>query len=110
MEPGQLNRRIELQSKRTTRDAIGGEVVTWAFEVATWAEAVPLSGRELMAAQQKHAEISTMFRIRFRPEVTMSSKWRVVCEGVVYDILDILNVGGRNREMQLQCSSGLRSG
>lgn len=108
MEPGDLCYRVILQRRDSSRDRLGGETVTWKDVGVTWAAAVPLSGRELIAAQQKHAEITTRFRIRYRAE--MSPAWRVIWEGRSYDVLDVVDVDGQHWELDLLCSSGLRNG
>lgn len=108
MDPGDLNYRIVLQSRRSEPSGAGGEVVTWVDEFVCWAAAIPLSGRELIAAQQRHAETTVRFRIRFNTQVT--SQWRIVWEGKSYDVLDVVDVGGQHWEMDLDCSTGLRRG
>ena len=110
MDPGLLNRRIMLQTKQaSTRDNMGGQVVSWVDQFPAWASDSPLSGRELMAAQQKHAEMTSRFRIRYRSEITQ--EWRIAFQGRIYDILEIIDVyEGAHRYLDILCQAGLRSG
>ena len=109
MDPGLLNRRVMLQIKQSTRDPMGGQVVIWVDRFPVWASDEPLSGRELMAAQQKHAEMTARFRLRYREEITQ--EWRVVFDGHAYDILEVIDVNlDSHRYLDLLCQTGLRGG
>lgn len=108
MNTGSMRHRLRLQSSTVTRDSMGGEIVTWKDEITVWGEAVPLSGRELLLAQQAQSETSTRFCIRYRRDV--EPKWRLLWEGKPYNILSVRNVDGRHTELQLECSTGLRGG
>lgn len=108
MDPGKLNRRILLQRRVSTRDAIGGEVYTWVDDRTVWAGVEPLTGRELIAAQAKHIEITMRFRIRYQREVT--ANWRLVWEDQIFNILSVTDVDAAHWELELDCSTGLRDG
>lgn len=69
-DPGQLDRRIVLQSLTTTRDDVGGKVETWADVATVWASRKVDNGRRLFAAEQKSLEEIVTFRIRWRAGVT----------------------------------------
>ena len=99
VKAGRLRQRITLQAKSVTRDAMGGEVITWADQVTIWASAEPLRGREFFAAQQEQAEISIRFVIRYRSDVTTA--WRVMWETRAYDIVEIIDIDGRHKEQQI---------
>ena len=99
MKAGKLRQRITLQAKAVTRDAMGGEVITWPDQATIWASAEPLRGREFFVAQQEQSEITIRFRIRYRTDVTTA--WRVVWETRVYDIVQIIDPEGMHREQQI---------
>jgi len=107
MDPGDFNRRFMLQRRETTRDAVGGSVTTWIDELPVWGSAMALSGRELIVAQQKHAETTMRFRIRYRPD--LSTEWRLIWERRPYDILDIIDID-QHRYLDLECQTGVRNG
>lgn len=108
MEPGDLRHRVTLQRRVSTRDAIGGEIYTWVDERTVWGAAEPLTGRELLAAQAKHAEITMRFRVRYMRDVT--SNWRLIWEGAIYNILSVTDIDARHWQLELDCSTGLRDG
>lgn len=112
MNPGDYCYRFVLQSKAATRDAVGGEVINWRDELIAWGAVKPLRGSELLAAQQRHAETSLRFCMRYRRGVIDGWRvgWRLVWEGNAYDITEIADVDGRHIEMELDCTTGLRLG
>lgn len=101
---GKLSHRIELQAPT---ESLGGQFndvqTAWATQATVWAAKEPLSGRELLQAQQVQSEISVRFRIRHRADVT--AKWRVLHAGRVYPIVaPPVDVGGQGVELQLLCT------
>ena len=52
VQAGNLRHKVALQSQQETRDSTTGEVlVTWQTVANVWAQIVPLSGKEFLAAQ-----------------------------------------------------------
>lgn len=68
-DPGQLDRRVQLFSGVATRDAGGGESITWKQFAEVWAAKDPRDGRRMYAAEQKNNEAWCIFRIRHRSDV-----------------------------------------
>jgi SPP1 family predicted phage head-tail adaptor len=101
MNAGRLSHRVTLQTKAVSRDAYGGETVTWADIATVWAECAPLSGREYLAARAEVAETILKIRIRWRADV--STTCRAVWEWRAYDIEAALDTGGRHEELVLMC-------
>jgi len=76
MQAGQLRHRIAIQGCTDARDAHGGITRTWATTDTVWAAVEPLSGTELLEAQQVHARATV--RIRMRHYTGLTSKHRLV--------------------------------
>lgn len=74
------------------------------------AEWVTLTGRALFAAQEHHAEVRGIWRIRWREGIT--AKMRVVHAGLIYNILWVPPYDKRGREwqMDLECTEGVNEG
>lgn len=87
MQPGQLDRQIEIHAPTTSVDAIGQETVSWSLWAKPWAQYETSTGDETFDAAQRTAEQKGTFRIRYRPGVT--PKMRVVYDTQIYDILDV---------------------
>lgn len=103
MRAGTLRHRVTIQQKAVTRDSYGAEVVTWQDVATTWGAVEPLSGREYLAALQTQAEVTTRIRLRYRSDVTLQPEMRATWTGHVYDILAIVEVETRQREVHLMC-------
>jgi SPP1 family predicted phage head-tail adaptor len=99
MRAGLLRHPITFYVKQVSRDAIGGEVVSWVTQGQDMAEVTPLTGREYFAALQINPEIQIRFRVRYRADVTTA--WRIEWRDQRYDILETVNVDGRDRELEL---------
>ena len=88
-----------------SRDAAGGEVISWSAVATVWAKEVPYSGREFMASGREHAERYTRFSIRYRSDISVTPAMRCTLDSGarVFDILSVLNVAGKNVEWLLTC-------
>jgi SPP1 family predicted phage head-tail adaptor len=89
-----MDRQVAILTYASTRDAAGGVVETWTEGATVPAEKADQTGREFQAAAQTNAEMTTRFWLRWRSDIT--AKGRLLCEGVVYDIKAIREVGRRD--------------
>lgn len=119
MEAGALRHRVTIQAKPVDAgtDDYGAPLDDWAAVYdGVPASILPLGGRELIAAQQVAAGVSTQIAIRYLPGIT--AKQRVLhpttCCGIAadetYDVIFPQDVEQRHRELHLLCSSGLTEG
>lgn len=106
---GTLRHRITLQSPPTSRDSLGQRTGSWVDVATVWADARPLSSRELFAAGQISSDITVRFRIRWRDGVLPS--WRVLWRGVPHAIVgEPIDVNGEQVALDLLCTAGIRDG
>ena len=104
-----LRHRIVLQAKSVTRDAMGGEVITWVDQATVWAAIEPLSARELVAAQQVQPELNTRIGIRYRSDVT--AEWRAKYGVRVFTIVGPpVNPKMSNEWLSIPCTEGVLDG
>jgi SPP1 family predicted phage head-tail adaptor len=92
---GRLRDRVTLQAKAVTRDAFGGEVVTWGTHATLWASVESLSGREYIEQQfgvdQVRATRAVRVVLRYRDDVV---PWmRIVHGGRVLEIQAVIKRG-----------------
>ena len=104
---GDRPHRITLQAKSVTRDALGGEIITWQDQDTIWAKVKALTGRALFAAQQAQSEVTASITLHHRSDITEA--WRVLHGADVYSI-DSIIPDGRRAFITLQCSKGLKNG
>lgn len=77
MNVGELNQRVIIKALSNTQDSFGDEgtdTEVWTAIATVWASVKPLSGRELIQAQQLHAEVTHQVRIRYRRGITTANK------------------------------------
>ncbi len=99
---GRLNKRIELQNEVGTLDEYGGKTESWLTVDHLWADIDPLTGRELFAAHQVHAEITHRITIRQRPG--LRSDMRFAYGSRVFNIATMpVNVGEGNEAIEVFC-------
>lgn len=101
LQPGELDRRIAIQQRSVTRDAYGGEVVTWVTFATVWARRRDLAGRELVMAQEQQAPRTVEYAIRYRAGVSPAMR---VVEGSRTSVINGVLEVGRREWMALQCT------
>ena len=93
MRSGKIHRRITLKRYESTTDSVGGITESFVTVATIWAEKLDIRGRDFFAANQVNSDITTKFRIRYRPDVNPS--WRIVYEGKDYDLTSVAEIGRR---------------
>jgi len=101
MQAGKLRHRIELQSNTPTQDSYGEPIASWATDDTVWASIEPLSGRELLRAQEVQAEVTTRIRIRYSAYAIPQA--RVKWGTRYFEIVSIINDRSIDREQELLC-------
>lgn len=111
MRAGRLRHRVTIERRGTTRDDGGQEIETWTVispEGGLPADIRPLSGRELLLAQQVNAEINTEIELRYFDGVT--ARDRAVHGATIYDIKETIVPRMLRRTLILRCGTGLNNG
>ena len=109
MRAGKLRNIIAIQRRIDSKDDYGGPVYTWEDLANVWADIIPLSGRELIAAQAAKSEITTRFVIRYRDDVTPTM--RIVFGGANYNIMaPPIDTNMNHKELVIMASTGLNAG
>lgn len=105
---GDLRHKIALQAQTNAQDPVTGEMVrTWATVAETWAQIVPMSGREFIAAAAEQSEVQGRMVIRYRDGVDASM--RVLYRGMYYNILAVLpDMESGKEHLTLMTSAGVR--
>jgi SPP1 family predicted phage head-tail adaptor len=106
MIPGRLRHIVTIERQSLASDAYGERVATWAPLVpgnpTRRASIEPLSGREFLTASGEHSDVTTRIRLRHDVELhDLQPKDRVNHNGVLYDIVSVMNHLEIGRELQL---------
>jgi len=110
MQAGKLRHRVSLQKPVKAQNPMTGATVnSWQEITKLWADVVPLSAREFIAAQATQAEVTTRVTIRFRSDIT--SKHRIVYGDKIFNIEGVLPDPESGRDyLTLPCSEGVNDG
>ncbi len=87
MRAGRLRDRVTLQQKSVTRDAYGGEVVTWNTVATVYAELEPWHMKERLTLRRQNGEAVIGIRVRTPLDVSLAK--RILFDGAGYDVIDI---------------------
>ena len=98
---GRLDQRVGIEEKAVTRSAIGEEVVTWSAVATVWASVQAIRGREYVGLAAAQSDITTRITVRYLAGLTTAM--RVVHGAALYDIVEIIPVGGRKADLELMC-------
>lgn len=109
---GRLRHRVTFEELVTDQDSDGAMVPTWVpfgDGLPLPAEIVPLSGRELIAAQAVQSKVTERIRVRYRPGFRASM--RAVHRETIYNILAVIpDPDSGIRFVTLLCESGVNEG
>lgn len=94
LDPGELDRKVTIQTASGVQDAYGEEINTWLDTLDVWAKMEWEKGSEGMDADQVVNQDKVKFTIRY---TTVDAKNRIKYDGEFYDIESIQEVGGRKR-------------
>jgi SPP1 family predicted phage head-tail adaptor len=109
LKSGELRHRIIIEANTPVERATSGAPkANWVPVCTRWAAMAPQAGREFYAAKQMHAETTHLIRMRGPLDVQTSMRARL--GNRVFDILSVIDVEERHREMRLICKEGPRQG
>lgn len=105
---GRLRHWVELQRDELAQDPDTGEMISnWVRVDEMWAEIVPSSAREFIAASAQQSEVRGRMTIRFRDDIDASM--RIVYRGKWYSILGVMEDDDSMLEhMTIMTAEGVR--
>lgn len=105
MNPGSLNKRIEIQAVTETEDGYGGITEAWATVFKRWANVRPVGGREPYINDQRLAELSLVVTVRYDSSTkTITPKHRIKYGDRYLEIDSVVNVQEQNQELRVFCN------
>lgn len=110
---GDLKRYISIESRATTTDASGGQTFTWSAVKSVYAKIEPLTGHELVAAQQLRAEISHRFTVRYDAifaDPKQVAQYRINYNNRVFDVKAAMNFEEDGVYLELLAEEGVTQG
>lgn len=99
---GEMNRRIELQSKTSVTDNMGGFTDTWATVATVWAKMTTIKSDEAIQAMATTGAAIHNITIRYRPDV--KSYWRVKYSTRYFALIaPPIDVNFKHEFLELKC-------
>lgn len=77
------------------------EAIAGVEKYKIWASVAPATGREYEEAQKLRAE--TTYKVKIRYADGVKSDFKILYRDKILNIDSVLNIGGRNREIQIVC-------
>jgi SPP1 family predicted phage head-tail adaptor len=74
LNAGSLNKRIEIQSKTSTADGLGGHTDVWATTKTVWAAIWSLSASDVIEGMKTSAQVTHRVRIRYQSGITSAMR------------------------------------
>lgn len=105
---GRRNRYITITQRDAGTDAAGDQLTTWSTLRSEWAEFLAPTGRaqaDRFAADRQVAPVAYSVRIAFCADVTAAM--RVTCDGITYDIAQVVPDVARREYTDLVCVAGV---
>jgi SPP1 family predicted phage head-tail adaptor len=112
-QPGQLNRRITVQTRSATLDAYGQQLNSWATLLTVWANIRPIGGNEKLRAMAMASQLSHTVLVRYNPAFmppTTADAWRILYGSRVFNIQAARNVDEANQWIIFDCTEGTLDG
>lgn len=105
MNPGKLDRRIQIQERIDTPNAVGDIVRSYPTRFNTWAHVREQRGQEGQQQEQRAATKRILVLIRYIN--CINETWRIVYQGRNYDITNIREADelGRRMYQYLECQA-----
>lgn len=111
MRAGSLRHRVTIEGLVTDQDSDGATVDAWVpvFDGPISAAILPMSGRELIAAQAVQSKLSVRIKVRYRAGFKPTQ--RAVHRGTYYSIEAVVSDNESGFDwLTLMCSSGVNEG
>lgn len=99
MNPGELNRRIKIQTLTSTVNVNGFAVENWTDLKTVWAKIQNLHGSEFFQAQQVNSKATCKFTIRYVKDLDTSM--RIVYENKNYNILYVDDIRAEHTYIEM---------
>jgi SPP1 family predicted phage head-tail adaptor len=101
LKAGHLDKRVEIQANTPAANDIGEMVASWETVDTVWASIEPLTGREVLQAQQVQAESTVRIRIRYYSGLTAAHRLKYGSR--IYEINSISDKFERGEHIELMC-------
>ncbi len=108
MRSGQLNRRLTLQHRTSSRDTAGQPIPSWSTVATIWADVRVQNGVQTLKADAEISVLRASIRIRYRTDI--NAGMRALLGSTVYDIEAVLPDESCRQYLDLVVTQGANDG
>lgn len=101
IDTGRMRHRVTLEAEVTAPNPFGEQVPSWQAEAVVWASVEPLSGREVLQADQLQSQVTHRVWIRWRQGVEANKRFRH--RGRALNILSVHDRDERRELLECLC-------
>lgn len=112
MQAGRMRHRITIRNFTTGRSPSGQPKEEWRDGATIWAEVKGISGRELVASGMEKAEATIRVWVRYRTDITASSKLNVLIgpfKGQTLDVIGPPIPDAKGTRLEILCKQGVKT-
>lgn len=100
MNAGKLRHQIDIEKKLTTRDAYGGEKVSFKRVISTRCSITYMNGKDGFTSDQFYGKNIIKLRLRYYPNISISD--RIIYNDRIFDIIPpVKNINEKNRYLEI---------
>ncbi len=99
MRTGSLRHLGSIEKYTESKDSFGATTKAWTEFFPVWCNIQPLRGNETYVSAEKHATATHQVTLRYKNGI--NPKMRLIVRGRTFEILSVINVGERDKMMQL---------
>lgn len=98
MRAGQLKHLLSIERVTEIQNSFGEPVREWQEVSKAYGAIYPIRGIERYMSMEKHAKATHEINIRY---ISITPKDRIIYQNRVFEIISILNLGERNRQLKI---------
>ena len=103
MKAGELHRLLSIEAGTDGQNSEGKPTKTWAEVEKRYGGIKPMTADERVIGDKEAAAATHKITVRYTSSLALTSRHRIVSGSRVFNILSVINVGERDRELTLLC-------
>ena len=107
MALGKMQHSLVIQAQSRSNDGGGGARRTYSTLATVWGSIEPIGGNVQLYGEQIEGRVTHKIKIRYRSNITTKHRLNYSAQSKIFKILRILNVGSRDKFLEMLCEEGV---
>ena len=107
MALGKMQHSLTIQAQSRSNDDGGGVRRTYSTLATVWGSIEPTGGNLSTFGDQIEGRVTHKIKIRYRSNITTKHRLNYSAQSKIFKILRILNVGSRDKFLEMLCEEGV---